>query len=101
MRGGGGRSAKGLSEGPSLGPLLVRMKAFEVKGQFRISPREWQPFALEVASADEKAALDKSLALIGSRHKVKRKFVKIEGVRSLKPEEVSDHAVKHLLGADK
>lgn len=77
------------------------MKAFEVKGQFRISLRQWQPFALEVASPDEKAAVDKSLALIGSRHKIKRKFVKIEGVRSLKPDEVTDHAVKHLLGAKK
>jgi large subunit ribosomal protein LX len=93
--------AKGLSEAPSLGPLLVRMKAFEVKGQFRLSPREWQPFALEVASTDEKAALDKSLALIGSRHKVKRKFVKIDGVRQLKPDEVTDHTVKYLLGAKK
>ena len=77
------------------------MKAFEVKGQFRLSLREWQPFALEVASLDEKAAVEKSLALIGSRHKVKRKFVKIENVRSLKPEEVTDHAVKYLLGAKK
>ena len=77
------------------------MKAFEVKGQFRISLREWQPFALEVASLDEKAAVEKSLALIGSRHKVKRKFVKIENVKALKPEEVTDHAVKYLLGAKK
>ncbi len=77
------------------------MKAFEVKGQYRISLREWQPFAIEVASPDEKAALEKSLALIGSRHKVKRKFVKIEGVKPLKLEEVTDHAVKYLLGAKK
>jgi len=77
------------------------MKAFEIKGQFRLSPREWQPFAIEVASLDEKSALDKLLALIGSRHNVKRKFVKIEGVRALKPEEVTDQAVKHLLGAKK
>jgi large subunit ribosomal protein LX len=77
------------------------MKAFEVKGEFRISKRRWQPFALEVASADEKAAVEKTFALIGSRHKVKRKFVKIDGVRSMKPEEVSDHAVKYQLGADK
>jgi large subunit ribosomal protein LX len=77
------------------------MKAFEIKGQFRLAPREWQPFAIEVASTDEKAALEKSLALIGSRHGVKRKFVKIEGVRSLKLEEVTDHAVKYLLGAKK
>ena len=77
------------------------MKAFEVKGQYRLSPREWQPFAIEVASLDEKAALEKSFALIGSRHKVKRKFVKIEGVKSLKLEEVTDHAVKYLLEAKK
>lgn len=77
------------------------MKAFEVKGQFRLSPREWQPFALEVASADEEAAVEKSLALIGSRHKVKRKFVKIEGIKSLKLEEVTDQTVRYLLGAKK
>jgi len=93
--------AKGLSETPSLGPLLVTMKAFEVKGQFRISLREWQPFTIEVASADDKAAIEKTMALIGSRHRVKRKFVKIEGLKALKPEEVSDHAVKYLLEAKK
>ncbi len=77
------------------------MKAFEVKGQYRISQREWQPFAIEVASLDEKAALDKLLALIGSRHNVKRKFVRIDGIKALKLEEVTDQAVKHLLGAKK
>jgi large subunit ribosomal protein LX len=77
------------------------MKAFEVKGQFRISLREWQPFTIEVASADDKAAIEKTMALIGSRHRVKRKFVKIEGLKALKPEEVSDHAVKYLLEAKK
>ncbi len=77
------------------------MKAFEVKGQFRITLRAWQPFALEVASADENAAVEKTLALIGSRHGVKRRLVKIEGVRPLKLEEVTDHAVKYLLEAKK
>jgi ribosomal protein L20A (L18A) len=32
---------------------------------------------------------------------VKRRFVKIEGLKALKPEEVSDHAVKYLLEAKK
>jgi len=64
-----------------------------------ISHRRWQPFAMEVASKDEPAAVEKTMALLGSRHKVKRKFVKIEGIKSLKAEEVSDHAVKHLLEA--
>lgn len=77
------------------------MKAFEVKGEFMGSRRRWQPFSLEVASPDEGAAVEKTLALMGSRHKIKRKLVRIEGVRALKAEEVTDSAVKHLLGAKK
>jgi large subunit ribosomal protein LX len=77
------------------------MKAYEVSGEFVMSRRKWQPFALEVAAADEKAAIEKTMALIGSRHKMKRKFIKISGVKSLKTAEVSDHAVKHLLEAKK
>lgn len=77
------------------------MKAFEVSGQFMISHKKWQPFAMEVAAADENAAKERTLALLGSRHKVKRKCVQIGGVKSLKPEEVTDLLVKHLLGAEK
>jgi large subunit ribosomal protein LX len=75
------------------------MKAFEVSGQFMISHRKWQPFAMEVAADDEMAAREKTLALLGSRHKVKRKCVQIGDVRNLKSEEVTDLLVKHLLGA--
>ena len=77
------------------------MKAFEIKGQFMMSHRNWRSFTIEVASADEKAALEKAMALMGSRHKIKRKFIKIENVKSIKNEDVSDHAVKHLLEARK
>ncbi len=77
------------------------MKAFEVKGQLMTSHKDWIPFTLEVASADDKAAVEKTMALMGSRHKVKRKFIKIDGVKPLKTEEVSDQAVKHLLEAKK
>ena len=41
------------------------------------------------------------MALMGSRHKVKRKSIKIENVKSLKLEEVTDNVVKHLLGEKK
>lgn len=77
------------------------MKAFEVNGKFMISLRRWQPFAIEVAAADEKAAIEKTMALMGSRHKLKRKSIKIDGVKSLKNEEVTDHVVKHILEAAK
>ena len=76
------------------------MKAFEVKGQFRISMRKWQPFTIQVASEDEAAAVERTFSLIGSRHKVKRPFVKIDGVKILKNDEITDHMVRHILGAD-
>lgn len=73
------------------------MKAYEIKGEFRISVREWQPFTIEVASADEPAAVERVLSIMGSRHKVKRQFVKINGVRPMTAEEVTDHQVRYIL----
>ncbi len=75
------------------------MKAYEIKGEFRISVREWQPFTIEVACADEPAAIEKAFSLIGSRHKVKRQFVRIGGVRPIAAEDVTDHQVKYILEA--
>ncbi len=75
------------------------MKAYEIKGEFGISIRRWQPFTIEVASADEPAAVEKVLSLIGSRHRVKRPLVRIDGVRTMTPEEITDHQVKYILEA--
>ncbi len=77
------------------------MKAFEVSGQFMMSHKKWQPFAIEVAAADEGGAREKTMALMGSRHKVKRKFIQIADVKAMRAEEVTDQAVKHLLGEKK
>jgi ribosomal protein L20A (L18A) len=38
---------------------------------------------------------------MGSRHRLKRRSVRIDGVKSLKAEEISDHVVKHLMEAKK
>jgi large subunit ribosomal protein LX len=73
------------------------MMAFEVKGQFRISVKDWQRFTIEVASEDETAAVEKTFALMGSRHNVKRQFVRIEDVKTLKLEEITDNRVKYLM----
>jgi ribosomal protein L20A (L18A) len=54
---------------------------------------------MEFASADEAAAVEKIMSLIGSRHRVKRQFVKIEEINSVKTEDLKDHRVKHLLEA--
>ncbi|UCE81556.1 MAG: 50S ribosomal protein LX [Methanobacteriota archaeon] len=74
--------------------------AFEVKGEFRKTTRGWQNFTIEVASKDEDAAIEKTFSLMGSRHGVKRQFIRIGGVKTLKPEEITDHRVKYLLEAN-
>jgi large subunit ribosomal protein LX len=73
------------------------MMAFEVKGQFRISVKDWQRFTIEVASEDETAAVEKTFALMGSRHNVKRQFVRIEDVKTLTLEDITDQRVKYLM----
>ncbi len=77
------------------------MKAFEISGKFMMSLHRWQKFAIQVAALDEKSAMEKTMALMGSRHKVKRKSVDIQNVKTLKLEEVTDNVVKHLLGEKK
>jgi len=37
------------------------------------------------------------LSIMGSRHKVKRKMVKIEGVRELQKDEIEDAVIKYIL----
>ena len=78
---------------------MTDMKAFTVKGTFKISERKWQSFGIEVASADEGAAKEKTLALLGSRHRVPRRLVRIETVTPLADSDIKDPVVKHQVGA--
>ena len=41
------------------------MKAFRISGRFRMG-RDWQPFSKELAAADEAAAREKLLSILGS-----------------------------------
>src|SRR5439155_1700160 len=50
------------------------MKAFRISGRFRMG-RRWQAFSKELAAADETAAREKLLAVLGSQHGVPRKYV--------------------------
>ncbi|MBX8635873.1 MAG: hypothetical protein KIY09_05485 [Thermoplasmata archaeon] len=76
------------------------MKAFTIKGTFKISERRWQAFSIEVASADEEAAREKLLTILGSRHKVPRRLVRIDTVTQLANADITDPVVKHQVGAD-
>lgn len=74
------------------------MKAFRISGRFRMG-RDWQPFSKELAAADDAAAREKLLSLLGSQHGVPRKYVTIETVAEVPKDQVEDHAVKYALEA--
>ncbi len=72
------------------------MKAYRISGRFRMG-RAWQPYAKEVAAADEAAARERLLSVLGSQHGVARKYIEITGVAEVPVAEVRDHAVKYAL----
>jgi len=55
---------------------------FEVKGAFRCGEK-WMKFVKVVEAKNERFAIEKTLSLIGSNHKVKRNLIKINGVKEI------------------
>lgn len=68
-------------------------KAFRISGKFRMG-HITTPFSIETLGADEKAARDRVLSTIGSRHRVNRHQIWIEKVEPLTSEQVSDPVVE-------
>ncbi len=58
---------------------VIDMKDFVVKGKFKAGC-EWEKFTKQVVSQNEKNAEDKVYSLFGSKHGIKRMFVKIESI---------------------
>ena len=74
------------------------MKAYRISGRFRMG-RAWQAYSKEVAAADEAAARERLLSVLGSQHGVARKYIEIQTVAEVPAAEVRDHAVKYALEA--
>lgn len=70
------------------------MKAYRIKGEF-LMKNVWQPFTKEIEGEDEEEAVEKILSIIGSLHKVKRKMIKIEEIKELQKDEISNPVVKY------
>lgn len=73
---------------------MAKMKAFRVSGVFKSKGRA-QDFNKEVLCESKKAAEEKILSDIGSRHRVKRRDISIMGVQQLKPEEIENPIIRY------
>lgn len=72
------------------------MKAYRIRGRFRMG-RGWQIFAKEIAAEDEPSARERLLSVLGSQHRVARKYVQIAEVTETAPSEVQDPAVRYAV----
>jgi large subunit ribosomal protein LX len=63
----------------------VENKTFEVKGTFLMGD-EWKPYTKIIAAPNEKQAQERAFSLMGSKHNLKRRYIKIDGVTLVKGE---------------
>ena len=72
------------------------MKVFKVTGEIR-KPNLKTPFAKEVLADKPEHAIEKAYAEIGSRHRVKRFYMKILNVEEVSPEEIANPVLKKMV----
>jgi len=75
------------------------VKTFRIEGLALFSPdrvRLWQKFSLEVRALSREEALEKVYSLMGSKHKLKRKHIKILNVVEISPEEARRKIIREL-----
>lgn len=72
------------------------MKVYVVSGTFKMGLNKKQKFEKEVASENENGAKEKVYSLIGSKHRVERRLIKIESVKEINPKEAKDPVVKSV-----
>lgn len=72
------------------------MKAFRIIGNFKMGSQQ-ASFTMENAANSRDEAVEKILSEIGSKHRVKRKLIKIESIRELKSEEIEEAYVREML----
>lgn len=70
-----------------------------VKGSFEMGRNKNQPFTKELIAKDEKDAIERVYSLMGSKHGVERRYLKITKVEKLSPDKVTNLVVKGQLAA--
>jgi len=73
------------------------MKAFRAHGSYRAGKRD-QPFSVDVVASDEDGALEWLLSTLGSRHRVTRRFIIVDGIEEIDPDISSAPVVQAHFG---
>ena len=74
------------------------MNAYRATGEFKTGKFSWQKFSVEVAAENEAGVTEQVYSNLGSRHKLNRQQIKINEIKSIAGEEITNPVVKHLAG---
>lgn len=55
---------------------------FEVKGTFRMG-EDWMPYTKVIVAPNENQAKERTFAVIGSKHNLKRRYIKVDAVKAV------------------
>jgi large subunit ribosomal protein LX len=58
---------------------------FEVKGTFKMG-EDWMPYTKVIAAPNENQAKERTFAVIGSKHNLKRRYIKVDAVKAVSAE---------------
>ncbi len=78
---------------------MGEVKIYRVEGYMLISHDRyptWQKFVKEVRAVKPEDAIEYVYSVMGSRHKVKRKQMKIVSIKEISPEEARDRSIAML-----
>ncbi len=79
--------------------MSVSVKIYRVTGRMLISHDRlptWQKFSIEVRAVKPEDAVEKVLSELGSRHKLRRRHIKIEEIKEISLEEVKSPEIRAL-----
>ena len=63
----------------------MEKNSFEVKGTFKIGD-DWKPYTKVIDAPNEAQAREQTLAVFGSKHRLKRRDITIESVNTVRGE---------------
>lgn len=75
------------------------MKVFRVTGEIR-KPKLATPFAKEIVAEKPEHAVERVYAEIGSKHRVKRCFMKISAVEEISPDQIENPILKKIVAGE-
>ena len=78
----------------------VKVKLFRVKGTF-IGKKEKFTFIKEIRALNEEEVKEIIYSEIGSKHKVTRKHIQFEEIKTIDPKESKDPIVRYLSGLER